>query len=253
MPTGLILLTILALLVIFGFAHRVLDRMGLKDSIALIFIIAMIVGSFLPDIPLGPRFSINIGGAVIPTFLCIYLFVKAGTIWEKARAIIASLISGVGVYFAGVFLPSEPELMVIDPKYIYIIISAAAAFILGRSRRCAFIAGVMGIILSDIVQGIVNIYMGIPGVITLGGAGILDLAVLSGIFAVILVEVIGESRERLQGGTAQKRLGYDDGKFVKPEMASSFGTQNFDNKDDESILKDETDESIDRGEDENEF
>jgi len=40
----------------------------------------------------------------------------------------------------------------------------------------------------------------IPGTVHIGGAGAFDSIVIAGIIAVILSELIGEGRERLQGG-----------------------------------------------------
>src|SRR5699024_3674392 len=99
MSIGMLILSILTILVLFGFAENVLDRLRLNDKMAVLFLIAMIVGTFIPDIPLGGRLSINIGGAIIPIILCVYLFVKAGTGKEKGRAALASIITA-GVIFA---------------------------------------------------------------------------------------------------------------------------------------------------------
>ncbi|MFS8572850.1 MAG: hypothetical protein LOD85_07475, partial [Clostridia bacterium] len=68
MPTGLVILFAAALLVYFGAAHRVLDRMRLTDGQALLFLGLMVAGSFL-DLPLvGGRssLSVNVGGALVP-------------------------------------------------------------------------------------------------------------------------------------------------------------------------------------------
>ena len=75
MPTGMLLLLITAALIYFGAAQRVLDRMRLTDSQALLFIGLMIGGSFI-DIPLYQgtvEISVNVGGALVPLALCIYL------------------------------------------------------------------------------------------------------------------------------------------------------------------------------------
>jgi hypothetical protein len=38
------------------------------------------------------------------------------------------------------------------------------------------------------------------GIVSIGGAGAFDVAVLSGVIAVLLAEIFGKLRERLQGG-----------------------------------------------------
>lgn len=74
MPLSYILLSITGLVVLFGFAHRVLDRMKMTDTWAFLVIIGMIIGTLIPNIPITKTVSINIGGAVIPIAVCVYLF-----------------------------------------------------------------------------------------------------------------------------------------------------------------------------------
>lgn len=215
MPLGLTLLIAATILVFFGVGQRLLDRMRLSDKAAVLFMIAIFIGSLIPDIPLGRDIFINIGGAIVPLILVIYLFAKAGTGIEKLRASIAAVLSGLGVYLAGRYMPSEPETIMIDPNYVYGIIAGIIAYLFGRSRRSSFIAGVLGVILADLAQGIENILRGIPSRIRLGGAGAVDAVVIAGFLAVMLAEVVGELRERIQGGTAKKSMAYQKGEFMK--------------------------------------
>lgn len=219
MPIGILLLSILTILVLFGFAHTVLDRMRLSDKAAIFFLIAMIVGTFITNIPLGNRLSINLGGAVIPVILSAYLFIKAGTGKERNRSIIASIITASIIFFIARFFTGEEYATIFsDPFLIYGVVGGLVAYIMGRSRRSAFIAGIMGIVLADIAQVVLNIINNTPGIIKIGGAGIIDAIVVSGIIAVLLAEFIGEAREKMQGGTKKK-----DMTFEHSEFASSLG------------------------------
>ncbi len=157
MPIGLTLLVVASILVLFGVGHQVLDRMRLNDKTALLFMTGIFVGGLLPDINLGNRFSINVGGAILPLILAVFLFVKAGTTKERIRAVLASLVAGVAIYLAGRLLPHDPETMWFDPNYAYGIIAGITAYLFGRSRRASFIAGIMGVLLADLAQGIENI------------------------------------------------------------------------------------------------
>ena len=91
MSIGMILLVITAILTLFGISQRVLDSMHLSDRMALLLIAAIFVGGLIPDISITDNFSFNIGGAVIPLGICVYLFIKAGTVKERIRAIAAAL------------------------------------------------------------------------------------------------------------------------------------------------------------------
>ena len=75
----MIVLLIVGLLLLFGVGQRVLDRMRLTDKQAIALIIAMIVGGFVPNIPLGGNVYVNLGGAVIPIAIGLYLWFTAGT------------------------------------------------------------------------------------------------------------------------------------------------------------------------------
>ena len=84
MSIGMIALIILSLLILFGAAQRVLDRMALTDRQALLVVSAIFVGGWLPEIDLG-LVTLNIGGAVIPLILCVYLLLRADSSKERIR------------------------------------------------------------------------------------------------------------------------------------------------------------------------
>ncbi|KAB3533171.1 DUF1614 domain-containing protein [Alkaliphilus serpentinus] len=245
MSIGMILLIGVTVLIFMGLAERVLDRLRLNDKAAIIIILAIILSTiFIPNIDLTERVSINIGGFVIPLALAIYLFIKAETGKEKLRAVIAAVVAGTVIYLVQRFvLPADPEAQRIDPNYVYAILGGLTAYILGRSRRAAFIAGIVGVIISDLIQLVLNIINNIPSPTRFGGAGGVDTTVIAGILAVVIAEIIGETREKLQGGTAKKKMHFEKGHF-----ASSLGqdeSKNQDkgqNKDDDRIGGDDGDE-----------
>lgn len=200
---GLTSIVIVAVLIYVGVAQRVLDRMRLTDREALLFIAAMALGNFI-EIPITANVTINIGGAVVPAVLAIYLFVKAGTAKEKTRAIIATVVATAVIYGANKLFPATPLFpLPIDPMYLYAVLAAVAGYLAGRSRRSAFIAGVMSMILLDIVSRIEVAFIGGDSSVTIGGAGLFDGVVVVGILAVALAEVFGETLERIQGGPKQ--------------------------------------------------
>lgn len=199
MPIGLLVLLSLAALIFFGFAQRVLDRMRLTDMQALLVIGLMIVGSYV-SIPLFGGSRINVGGAVIPFLLVIYLLVQAGTAQERWRSILAAIVTAVAVALVGVVTGGAPHAaegrrMVLDPLWLSGLVAGLVGYLAGRSRRGAFVAGVGGLLLADLY----NLFTG-PSPTLVGGAGIYDQVVIAGVLAVGLAELVGESRERLQGG-----------------------------------------------------
>lgn len=200
MSVGMILLTVVAVLVFFGVAQRVLDKMYLSDRAALILIALMFFGTLIPNITLG-SVQLSIGGALIPIGICVYLLIRAGTWKERLRAILGALITGGAVFALSAYLlPDEPESIFIDPMYINGIVGGVIAYALGRSRRGAFICGVMGVIFADITVFIINTINGVNQPLVLGGAGVFDAAVISGLIGVVLAELVGEIVERLARG-----------------------------------------------------
>jgi len=206
-PAGMVVLLIVSVLIYFGLAQRVLDRMRMNDRSALTLVLAILVGSFI-DIPLGSRITVNLGG-VVAVGVAIYVWVGAGTGKEKTRALIAAAVTSLALYLGGRLLGAEPENMLIDPVYFYPLVAGIVGYLAGRSRRGSFFAAVMGVFVLDVIQFIYLIQNGIPGRVYLGGGGAFDSLVMSGILAVLLAEFIGETRERMQGGP--KTEGRDPG------------------------------------------
>ncbi len=199
MAAGMVLLVIIGVLIYLGFAQRILDRMALTDRQALLFIGAILVGTFIPDIPITQNVSINIGGGILPIVLIGYLLVRADTVKEKRRAVIALIIATIVVYGATKIIPTEPTYnYILDPMYIFALLAGVVGYLAGRSRRSAFIAGTGSMILMDVVSRFEVALIGGAGSLVIGGAGIFDGIIIAGLIAVSLAEIVGETRERIQ-------------------------------------------------------
>ena len=77
------------------------------------------------------------------------------------------------------------------------------------------IAGVLGVILMDVWQGIELRMNGIDQAVHLGGAGAVDVVVISGLLAVILSELIGEILERAARGSNPRGREFTGGEIIK--------------------------------------
>lgn len=197
-PFGLIALIVISILIYFGIAHRVLDRMRLTDKGALAVIAAIIIGSFF-DVPIGSRVTLNLGALVV-IGLAVYVFIKAGTAWEKIRALIAAAVTAMVLFLAARFLGAEPENIFIDPIYVYPLVAGVVGYLAGRSRRGAFFAAVIGVLSVDATQFVWLSRTDIQGTVAVGGGGAFDSLVVAGILAVLLAETVGEVLERISGG-----------------------------------------------------
>ena len=218
MTIGFILLLVTGALILFGVGQRVLDRLRLTDRQAILFIVLIIAGGFAPDIRVTDRFAFNLGGALIPLLLCLYLFFKAGTAKERARTVAATLITAIAVFLLGRYMPADPAELPMDPGYAYGIAAGLVAYALGRSRRGAFIAGTLGVMLANLAAwGYANA-QGADQALVLGGAGGFDVIVLSGLIAVLLSELVGELIERAKRGRQKPTREFVNGDFVRREQ-----------------------------------
>lgn len=219
MTIGMIILIIVSILILLGAGQRVLDRLRLNDKLALLFI-ALIIGlGFAPDIRITEHFAFNLGGALVPLALCVYLFFRADTAWERWRSILSSIATGAAIFAIGRFAPDEPESITIDPMILYGLAAGVIAYIFGKSRRCAFIAGVVGMILADTANALYVWSKGVPQDFILGGAGAFDGIVIAGILGVLLAEILGEIIERMKRGTKRPTREFRNGEFVQEDKA----------------------------------
>jgi uncharacterized membrane protein len=203
MTLGVILLFATMALVFFGLTHRVLDRMQLTDKQALLVLALLIVGSFI-NVPLyrdAIDIRLNLGGALVPLALAIYVLKRANSGKETVRALVAALATTIVLYGVVKLMGNVGHTRgFLDPLYVYGLVGGLTAYIAGRSRRSAFISATLGVLLLDVVHMIELIVRDQPGQVFFGGAGVFDTVVVAGIVATLLAEFIGESRESLQGG-----------------------------------------------------
>ncbi|MBQ2994759.1 MAG: DUF1614 domain-containing protein [Peptococcaceae bacterium] len=203
---GRLLLLSLTLLIFFGVAERVLDRMHMSDKSAMLVLAAILLGSFV-NITLYRSdivtVRMNLGGALVPLGVALYVWVRAGSMKERVRSLLGAVLVTVAIWLMGRLVVDEYSLP-LDIIYLYPIAAGLVGYLFGRSRKGAFIAAVLGVLFFDLSHGIYLIINGIPGLVHFGGGGMYDTVVLSGVLAVCLAEFIGETRERMQGGPKNK-------------------------------------------------
>lgn len=213
LPIGMIVLIIVSALIFFGLAQRALDRMKLSDKGALAVIAGLIVGSFITIPIVGGRFpvTVNVGGALVPLGLAIYLLATAGTSKEWIRALFGSVITAAAIFGIGTLIQSGPTVepggryAYLDSLWMFPLVAGIVGYLAGRSRRGAFISATLGLVLFDLAHYIWLLNTGAPaGRADIGGAGMFDAIVIGGIFAILLAEIIGEARERMAGGPTKK-------------------------------------------------
>jgi uncharacterized membrane protein len=135
----------------------------------------------------GTVLAVNVGGAVIPTLLSLYLLLKTGL---YGRALIA-----VAVVTAVVHWLAYPVkgMGIAVPVFIPPVVAAATALVLSRQSAppLAYICGSLGTLIGADLLNLGRIQaLGAP-IASIGGAGRFDGIFMTGILAVLLAGVGG--------------------------------------------------------------
>lgn len=216
-PFGIALLVVLLIviaLIEFGVLTLAYERMGIPPRYVLLILLLTLLGSSI-NIPVaelppekmttekvvefygvryvvpevrewpGTIIAVNIGGALIPAIVSIYLVVKNGLFCR-------SLI-GIAVVTVVVHLLAQPVrgVGISVPIFIPPIVAAGVAMILAwrQAPPLAYVAGSMGTLIGADLLNLNKIQgLGAP-VASIGGAGTFDGVFLTGILAVLLSPV----------------------------------------------------------------
>lgn len=202
---AVLLLPILVLLLEMLVAGSALTKLGISPHSAILIIYLSLIGSLI-NVPITARnagpgqaagcpidyfgfsyaavggkqiMAVNLGGAVIPIIICLYLLRKA----PLFKTFIATAISTLAVYKM-----AEPVPMVgiSLPVFLPPLISAGLAVLLSPSNPApvAYISGVLGVLIgADLLN--LGVICG-PGILSIGGAGVFDGIFLVGIISVFL-------------------------------------------------------------------
>jgi uncharacterized membrane protein len=214
---GGLVLALLALLQI-GLLNRAYRLLGLEPRVAMLVLIGSLVGSYI-NIPIarlpearvvlkpfvdafgmpyyapqvvdwpGVVLAVNVGGAVIPVLLSLYL-VASHRIFVSA-AIATAVVAVVVNHFA----TPIPGVGISVPLIAPPIIAALTAVVLSRrdAAALAYVGGSVGVLIGADLANLDKLQtLGAP-VASIGGAGTFDGVFLTGVVAV-LIAGIGERR-----------------------------------------------------------
>ncbi len=208
---------VLLVLLQIGLLNRAYRRLGLEPRVAMLVLLASLVGSYiniplfqLPDAPVVTRkaiidifgvpyyvpqvvdwpgviVAVNVGGAVIPTLLSIYL------VFHNRVVIQAAIATAVVAYIVHQLATPVPGVGISVPLVAPPLIAALAAVALSRAypATLAYVGGCMGVLVGADLLNLDKLQtLGAP-VASIGGAGAFDGVFLTGVVAVLL-SAIGE-------------------------------------------------------------
>ena len=207
MSVSLWIVLIVIVLIMFGVGQRILDDLRLSDKSALIILLAIGVGLVIPPIWIGEYFCFSIGGFLIPLALSVYLLLSCGK-RDILRTVLGTILVAGIIYGLEWLLPADPEDVVIDNMYIYGIVAGVVAYLLGRSRRNAFVSCLFGITLAELVQWIINMCTGAKSILGLGVGGVFSTYIVAIIISVSISEFIGRCVESASGDKEKKVYNY---------------------------------------------
>jgi len=139
----------------------------------------------------GTMIAVNVGGAIIPTVLSLYLLIRN-------KLYIQGLIAIVIVTIVCHLLSHPvPGLGIAEPVFVPPIITTIAALLLSRQHAAplAYISGSLGTLIGADLLNLDKIRgLGAP-IVSIGGAGTFDGIFVTGILAVILASFAGVLRK----------------------------------------------------------
>jgi len=126
--------------------------------------------------------AINLGGAILPTILALYL------LFFRARLIPTLIATLVMVVLTKRLARPVPNIGIVMPALIPPIFSVLLAWLLASSDPApvAYISGVLGTLIGADLLNLNRIEKMSKGVMSIGGAGVFDGIFLVGIIALIL-------------------------------------------------------------------
>ena len=193
----LLLLLLVALLVVFvvlvelrilSYAYR---KIGIAPRHVFAILVLTLLGSHvnipLYSVPAGRAarvtvVAVNVGGALIPALLSLYLFLRMPT---RGRMVIGTAVVAVVVNQLARVVPGVG---VVVPMLLPPLLAAAVALILAfrRAPPVAYVAGTMGALIGADLLNLGRVAeMGAP-MVSIGGAGTFDGVFLTGILAGLL-------------------------------------------------------------------
>jgi uncharacterized membrane protein len=210
------LLIALLVLVEIGVLHYAYQRLGVSRWWAYVLLLCSLLGSYI-NIPLfqlppeqvvsgssvsffgvtyvvpvvenwpGTVIAVNLGGAVVPALLSLYLLAKQRLFLRGLAAIL--------VVTACVHLMAYPVrgVGIAEPTFIPPLIASAIALLLSRESApaLAYIGGSLGTLIGADLLNLGRIQgLGAP-VASIGGAGTFDGIFLTGILALLLASLLG--------------------------------------------------------------
>ena len=175
MVIGYVLLGFVAVMMFFGLLNEVVRSMKMEPWIALVFVIAYIVGGVIPAIYFGSEFAFSIGGFIVPLVLAVVLTVFAGFGMTFLRTATAMLATAAVTVAVTVWMPLGN---------VWLNVLGSCAICSSRTSTAAGCVG--GVVIGNIIGQFIVYFTGMADVFYLGSTMIFDASVIGLVFSVML-------------------------------------------------------------------
>lgn len=145
----------------------------------------------------GTVLAINVGGAVIPVIMSVYLLVKWQLWWEGLLATV--VVAGICYSVSS----PVPGLGIAVPVFVPVIATTIVALLLSRKHAApvAYIAGSLGTLIGADLMNFNKLPELNAPIASIGGAGTFDGIFLTGIVAVLVASVPSRRRDTTAMGS----------------------------------------------------
>jgi len=190
MTIGLIVLGIVSVLIFFGLLERFFIKMGIKSWLAFLLVLALVIGAIIPDITIGNFLSINIGGFIVPLVIMVMLLAMMKSGAEVFRTLVALVAVAAVAVTARMLIEPLNAGLIMASSLIVGFVGGTAAFLAGQTRLSTLAAAAGGIILGDIITGMLYKFMGGVTTVAFGSYGVFDAVVVASVFGMLLCEAV---------------------------------------------------------------
>ncbi|MEP9396669.1 DUF1614 domain-containing protein [Mesorhizobium sp. KR2-14] len=214
-PALFVILVVVGFLVlVLGLIRRAYRQLGLSPAQAMLLLIGSLIGSCI-NIPLtvistdsvmadqmveffgmrypippptdwgGTVLAINVGGAIIPVVMSVFLLIR-WRLWF-AGLLATAVVSAICYWFSS----AVPGMGIAVPVFIPAIAATVLALLLSRQSAAplAYIAGSLGTLIGgDLLNYGQLAELGAP-ILSIGGAGTFDAVFLTGVIAVLITGI----------------------------------------------------------------
>jgi membrane-associated HD superfamily phosphohydrolase len=210
MYIGMIILVIFMILIAAGLMGRLLDAWHIKESSAFLICLLTLGGLLIPPINIADTVILSVGGFIIPMLVFIWMLARAQR-HEILRTLLATLIISIVSGIIVFNFPLDSQTTLIETSLLLGLVAGGIAFLIGRTRRGAFISAGMGVLLTNIFIFLYMLIMGVSMPVLLGTGNQFNAVIISVITAVFVAEVAGEAMEYVKEDKTDVRfLNIDD-------------------------------------------